>query len=127
MTRDAQAGRPESVTVIRVVPILTVRDLDAAIALHTDALDLTVVMNHGWIATLARPDLSMQLSLITQDLTASCNPALSVEVDDVDAHHALAMASGVEIVHPLTDEGWGVRRYFYRDAAGNVVNVLAHR
>ncbi|WP_024794488.1 VOC family protein [Tomitella biformata] len=114
-------------TVLRVVPVLTVRDLAAAIALHANTLGLTVVMNHGWIATLARPDQSMQLSLITEDLTAPCNPALSVEVDDVDAHHALALASGVEIVHPLTDEDWGVRRYFYRDAAGNVVNVLAHR
>jgi hypothetical protein len=30
-------------------------------------------------------------------------------------------------VHPLTDEPWGVRRFFFADSAGNVVNVLSHR
>jgi uncharacterized glyoxalase superfamily protein PhnB len=29
-------------------------------------------------------------------------------------------------VHPLTDESWGVRRFFVRDPEGNVVNVLSH-
>jgi uncharacterized glyoxalase superfamily protein PhnB len=31
------------------------------------------------------------------------------------------------IVHPLTDEPWGVRRFFVRDPTGVVVNVLGHR
>ena len=30
-------------------------------------------------------------------------------------------------VHPVTDEEWGVRRFFFRDPDGNVVNVVAHR
>jgi uncharacterized glyoxalase superfamily protein PhnB len=33
---------------------------------------------------------------------------------------------GVEIVHPLTDEPWGVRRFFARDPNGIIVNVLTH-
>lgn len=28
--------------------------------------------------------------------------------------------------HPLTDEPWGVRRFFFRDPDGNIVNVTAH-
>jgi catechol 2,3-dioxygenase-like lactoylglutathione lyase family enzyme len=36
------------------------------------------------------------------------------------------VAAGVEIVHPLSDEEWGVRRFFFRDPSGNVVNVLSH-
>jgi uncharacterized glyoxalase superfamily protein PhnB len=35
-------------------------------------------------------------------------------------------ARGAEIVHPLTDEEWGVRRFFVRDPNGRVVNVLGH-
>ena len=31
-----------------------------------------------------------------------------------------------EIVHPLTEEPWGVRRFFVRDPTGVVVNVVAH-
>jgi hypothetical protein len=34
---------------------------------------------------------------------------VSIEVDDVDAAHDAAVAWGAAIVHPLTDEAWGVR------------------
>jgi uncharacterized glyoxalase superfamily protein PhnB len=52
---------------------------------------------------------------------------VSIEVDDVDAAYEAAIAAGLQIVHPLSDEEWGVRRFFFADAAGNVVNVLSHR
>ena len=113
-------------TVLRVVPILTVEDLDAEIDRYERVLGLSVVMNHGWIATLAGPDRRHQISLLTRDATAPVNPSLSVEVDDVDAAHDAAREAGFEIVHPVQDEDWGVRRFFYRDGSGNVVNVLAH-
>ena len=32
-----------------------------------------------------------------------------------------------EIVHPLTTEPWGVRRFHVRAPDGNVVNIVAHR
>jgi uncharacterized glyoxalase superfamily protein PhnB len=51
---------------------------------------------------------------------------VSIEVDDVDAIHTAAVRQGIEIVHPLTDELWGVRRFFARDPNGVVVNVLSH-
>ena len=51
---------------------------------------------------------------------------IHVYVDDVDAVYARALADGYEIVHPLTDEEWGVRRFFVRTPQGVVVNVLAH-
>lgn len=53
-------------------------------------------------------------------------PVASVEVDDVDAAYRAARAAGAEIVHELTDEPWGVRRFFVRDPAGHVVNILSH-
>ena len=91
-------------------------------------LGLVEVMNHGWIVTLARPRRRRhQISLLTNDLTAAVNPSVSIEVDDVDAAHAAALRRGDEIVHPLTDEPWGVQRRFFADPAGNVVNVLSHQ
>ena len=39
---------------------------------------------------------------------------------------AEARRRGYEIVHPLTEEPWGVRRFFVRDPNGVVVNVVAH-
>lgn len=114
-------------TVRRVVPILTVTDVDAARDAYVATLGLSEVMNHGWIVTLADAEHRHQLSLMTRDQTASVNPTVSIEVDDVDAAHAAALAAGCEIVHPLSDEQWGVRRFFFADGAGNIVNVLSHR
>lgn len=114
-------------TVRRVVPNLTVADLDRARDVYVETLGLTEVMNHGWIVTLADEDRRRQISLMTRDLTAPVNPDLSVEVDDVDAAHQAAVEMGLRIVHPLSDEEWGVRRFFFEDPAGNVVNVLGHR
>lgn len=82
-------------------------------------------MDHGWIVTLAHAN-GRQLSLISQDATAPMNPDVSVFVDDITAAYDAATEAGVEIVHPLTAEDWGVTRFFYRDSAGNVVNVGTH-
>lgn len=113
--------------VSRVVPIVSVDDLGDAIEHYRAVLGLDVVMNHGWIATLADLDHRHQVSLLTADATAAVNPSVSVEVDDVDAAHAAAVAEGMEIVHPLSDEEWGVRRFFFADGSGNIVNVLSHK
>ncbi|MFF7887669.1 VOC family protein [Streptomyces sp. NPDC007896] len=86
------------------------------------------VMNHGWIVTLASPSHpAAQVSLMTSDRTAPVTPDMSVEVDDVDAAYEVMRVNGAEIVHPLQDEEWGVRRFFVRDPNGRVVNVLSHR
>ncbi|WP_433418608.1 VOC family protein [Microtetraspora malaysiensis] len=86
------------------------------------------VMNLGWIMTLASPSSpTAQISFISGDKTAPVVPDMSVEVDDVDAAYAAMRESGAEIVHPLQDEEWGVRRFFVRDPNGRVVNVLGHR
>lgn len=45
----------------------------------------------------------------------------------MDAVYAVVRESGAEIVHPLQDGEWDVRRFFVRDPGGRVVNVLGHR
>ncbi|WP_326750738.1 VOC family protein [Streptomyces hirsutus] len=85
------------------------------------------VMNLGWIMTLASPSSpTAQVSVMTVDKTAPVTPDMSIEVDDVEAAYALMRDSGAEIVHPLRDEEWGVRRFFVRDPNGRVVNVVSH-
>lgn len=113
-------------TVARVVPIITVTDLDAARDAYVQTLGLSEVMNHGWIVTLADEHNRNQLSLLTKDAAAEVNPVVSIEVDDVDAAYRAAVDAGLTIVHPLSDEEWGVRRFFFADPSGNVVNVLSH-
>jgi catechol 2,3-dioxygenase-like lactoylglutathione lyase family enzyme len=114
-------------TVRRVMPVLTVSDIEASRDAYERVLGLREVMSHGWIVTLADDKLRHQVSLMTKDATAPVNPSVSIEVDDVEAAYRAAVDAGVRIVHPLSDEDWGVRRFFFADASGNVVNVLGHR
>ena len=56
-------------------------------------------------------------------------PSFGIDVGEpaaVDAAHAEAVRRGLRVVYPLTDEPWGVRRFFVEDPGGTVVNVLAH-
>jgi catechol 2,3-dioxygenase-like lactoylglutathione lyase family enzyme len=113
-------------TVKRVMPVLTVSDLEASRDALVGLFGLREVMNHGWIVTLADDELRHQVSLMTKDATASVNPTVSIEVDDVDAAYQAAVHAGLRIVHPLSDEEWGVRRFFFADPSDIVVNVLSH-
>ena len=65
------------------------------------------------------------MSIIANDDMAA--PGISVGVDDVDGVHAKAVEQGFEIVYPLRDEEWGVRRFMLREPGGTVVNVVSHR
>lgn len=113
----------------RVVANLQAPDPAQAKAFCEDVLGLEPVMDQGWVVTYAAPgERSAQLTFVSHDATAPVAAHVSVEVDDVDAAYAAAQAAGHEIVHPLTDEPWGVRRFFVREpASGAVVNVLTHR
>jgi predicted enzyme related to lactoylglutathione lyase len=110
----------------RAVPILTVADVGAAVREYTSLLGLEVVMDHGWIATLGCSN-GARISVMTRDLTAPCNPDVSIQVADVDDVYRHVSDSGADIVHPLQDEEWGVRRFFFRSTDGQIVNVLSHQ
>ncbi len=52
------------------------------------------------------------------------------DAEDTKPAHAVPrylQKHGYEIVHPLTTEPWGVRRFFVRAPDGNVINVVHHR
>ena len=115
-------------SVKRVVPNFQAEDPAAGAGFYSEVLGLEVVMDMGWIVTYAAPDNpTAQVSVFREDATAPVHPDASVEVDDVDAAHAAAQRLGCEIVHPLTDEDWGVRRFFVREPSGKVLNILSHR
>lgn len=114
--------------VIRIVPDLHAPEPGSGRAFYEDVLGLEVVMDQGWIVTYAAPgNAGAQLSVMAQDASAPVAPDVSVEVDDVDGAYAAARAAGHEIVYALTDEPWGVRRFFVREPHGKVINVLGHR
>ena len=111
----------------RIVPNLFERDAVATREFYAAVFELEVAMDMGWIATLVAPDNpTAQLSVFEQDAEDGPKPFVSIEVTDVDAVHARAVELGFEVVYPLRDEDWGVRRFMLRDPAGRVANVLSH-
>jgi uncharacterized glyoxalase superfamily protein PhnB len=111
----------------RIVPNLTVDDAAAGHEFYEEFLGLRKQFELGWITafrSLTNP--GAQVNLVSHDATAAEQSAFSVTVDDVDAAYAQARSRGYEIVHPLTDEQWGVRRFFVRDPHGVVVNIVGH-
>ena len=112
----------------RIVPDLHADDPAASRTFYESVLGLELAMDMGWITTFVAPGSpALQLNVMRQDASAALQPDVSVEVDDVEAAHAAAVRMGCEIVHPLTDEPLGVRRFFVRDPGGTVLNVLSHR
>ncbi len=114
-------------SVRRIVPDIKSKHLDASRQFYVDVLGLEVAMDMGFIVTLASPsNPTAQVSLIMDDDSSSVLPQMSIEVADVDAVHSRAVSRGLHIVYPLTNEPWGVRRFFVTDPNGTVINVMCH-
>jgi catechol 2,3-dioxygenase-like lactoylglutathione lyase family enzyme len=114
-------------TVRRVVPNFRSDEPGESRSFYCDVLGFAVGMDMDWIVTFVSPDNpTAQISLIRKDATAPVHPDASVEVPDVDAVHQKVVEKGFDVVYPLTDEPWGVRRFFVRDPNGVVINVMAH-
>jgi uncharacterized glyoxalase superfamily protein PhnB len=114
-------------TVLRIVANLQADDPEAGRPFYGSLLGLDVVMDHGWILTFgAQGSMKPQLSIASEGGTGTRVPDLSIEVDNVDEVYAKTNAAGFDILYPLTNEPWGVRRFYVRDPFGKVVNVLGH-
>jgi uncharacterized glyoxalase superfamily protein PhnB len=114
------------VPISRAVPNIRSERPAETRAFFVELLGFEVAMDLGWVVTLASPtNASAQVSIIGNDDMAA--PGISVGVADVDAVHAKAVEQGFEIVYPIRDEDWGVRRFMLREPSGTVVNVVSHR
>ena len=114
-------------TVRRIVTNIHAADPDSARAFYERLLGMEVVMDHGWILTFAAVAGSpVQVNVASDGGSGTPVPDLSIEVDDVDEVYRQAKAGGFEIPYDLTDEPWGVRRFFLRDPFGKLVNILSH-
>ena len=111
----------------RIVPDIGCCKPEETIAFYRDLLELEVVMDHGWIITFAGDEIARpQLSVMSRGGSGAPVPDMSIEVDDVDIVYEKAKARGVEIVYAITDEPWGIRRFYMRDPTGKTLNILAH-
>lgn len=84
-------------------------------------------MDQGWVVRFTSPDSGACVQVVTRDATAPEDSVMTIKVDDVDTAYEEAQRRGYEIVHPITDEPWGIRRFFVRSPDGHVINVARHR
>ena len=112
----------------RIVPNLASADPKASREFYASFLGLRIGMDMGWITTfVSTSHPSAQVSVCPGETERTGCSSLSIEVDDVDAAHREALARGYEVVYPLTDEPWGVRRFCVTDPSGLLINVMSHR
>ena len=112
----------------RVFANLRVADIEAAKGFYNDYLGLTnEEFNMGWVARLTSADTRAVVQLVTRDATAAEDSVISVCTYDIDSAYTEAQELGYEIVHPLTAEAWGLRRFFVRAPDGNIINITNHR
>ena len=114
-------------TIRRIVTDVATSEVKEVSDFYIALFDLDVVMDQGWIITLSTDQPGpVQISIASEGGGGAPVPDMSIEVDDVDAIHDRAVQMGVPVTYPLRDEPWGVRRFFVKDPAGKVVNVLGH-
>ena len=115
----------------RIVPYLESTDFDAVKAFYVNVLGLEVAMEKPGsdFLGLSSPDNSSAQIVVAAEGVEEPQPRMGIDVgspEAVDAAHDAAIRDGLEVVYPLTDEPWGIRRFFVRDPTGAVISVLAH-
>lgn len=104
------------------------QDLDASRAFYTEVLGLDVAMEDPVLGLTSPVNRSAQV-LIPPAGFEQPQPRFGIDLGEpraVDTAHAAALDRGLRVVYPLTDEPWGVRRFFVEDPGGTIINILAH-
>lgn len=111
----------------RIVADIATKDVAGVRAFYQAVFDLDVAMDFGWIATLkGAVEAPVQISVASEGGSGTPVPDLSIEVDDLDAVLERVQARGVPVEYGPVIEPWGVRRFYVRDPAGKLLNVLVH-
>ncbi|RXM38349.1 glyoxalase [Chryseobacterium sp. CH21] len=112
----------------RIVANIKTNDLSKANHFYQDILELDVLMDHGWIKTLGNDEeAKIQISFAEEGGNGTEVPDLSIEVDNVDEVYDKMKNAGFEIIYKLTNEDWGVRRFFVKDPFQKLINILSHQ
>lgn len=112
-------------SVTRIVANLKAQDPIALAKFYKVVFQLDLPFDMGWIAFLSK-DSTQKIELHTASEGGSGMelPVISIGVEDLDSTEAAVRAAGAEVVYGPIKETWGLRRFFFRDPAGNLVNVV---
>ena len=111
----------------RITPNLPAEDPTELAAFYGQVFGLKLQMDMEWISFLdtgANSPTSLQLA--SEGGSGTELPAISIEVDDLDAVLVRLKTANLSPVYGPVVEPWGIKRFFFRDPAGNLVNVATH-
>lgn len=111
--------------ITRIIANLYTSDPAALASFYKQVFELDIPLDMGWITFLSS-DRTQKIELHTASEGGSGAelPVISIGVDDLDATEAAVRAAGAEVVYGPVQEKWGLRRFLFRDPAGNLVNVV---
>lgn len=111
--------------VTRIVANLTAPDPMALAKFYREVFELDLPFDMGWIAFLSRNTTQkIELHTASEGGSGTELPVISIGVDNLEATETAVRAAGAEVVYGPVKESWGLRRFFFRDPAGNLVNVV---
>jgi predicted enzyme related to lactoylglutathione lyase len=114
-----------TMAVTRIVANLTASDPKSLAKFYEKVFELDLPHDMGWIVFLNKDSTQkIELHTASQGGSGTDLPVISIGVDDLDATEAAVRAAGAEVVYGPISEEWGLRRFFFRDPAGNLVNVV---
>jgi len=121
------AQRP-AMGVTRIVPYADGHDLAGSRAFYVEVLGLEVGMEDP-VLDLGSPANPSAQIVVPPPGMDDPQPRFGIDVGDAAAvtdAHAEVRRRGLPVVRPLSDEPWGIRRFFVEDPDGTVVSILAH-
>ncbi len=114
-------------TVTRIVANLAAPDPAELAKFYAEAFGLDIPSDTGWIAFLeSKATQKIELHTASEGGSGNELPVISIGVDDLESAADAVRAAGAEVVYGPVDEPWGLRRFFFRDPAGNLINVVDH-
>jgi predicted enzyme related to lactoylglutathione lyase len=113
--------------VTRIVANLAAPDPVALAMFYKKVFELELPFDMGWIAFLSSDTTQkIELHAASEGGSGTELPVISIGVDDLDATETAVRAAGAQVVYGPVKESWGLRRFYFRDPAGNLVNVVDH-
>lgn len=111
--------------VTRIIANLTAPNPIALAQFYKRVFELNLPHDMGWIAFL-NSDATQKIELHTASQGGGGTelPVISIGVSDLEATEAAVRAAGADVVYGPVTEEWGLRRFYFRDPAGNLVNVV---
>ncbi|HEY4029031.1 MAG TPA: VOC family protein [Caulobacteraceae bacterium] len=111
--------------VTRIVANLSAPDPMALAKFYKEVFELDLHFDMGWITFLTKETTQkMELHTASQGGCGTELPVISIGVDNLDATEAAVRMAGAEVVYGPVKEAWGLRRFYFRDPVGNLINVV---